>query len=393
MTPNRTLRMLADRQPRFGCMPRALSRWFLLAACIAGVFFAGCDRQPETARSSEANSGVSRTAQAGPITLSLTVHPVETPFDRRAELIVEATADADSAVDFADYSASLEGGEHQYEYRLHMKERRAAEPITNGGRTWKQRYEIEFFLPGEYELPPAKLTYTESALGKPPVPSTETPQVVPSTTPESERKVLKTESIRIVALETQQAKLSPEELANIPVLPPVELREPWSRWWLLLPAVLIAAVVLLLRWSRRARVGRVEPVEVISAHEWARRQFAALVAADLIARGSVQEFYYRISAIVRGYIERRYRVSAPEMTTEEFLSAASNDDRFQTTAASRLHDFLTACDLVKYARHRPAAGEWDDLMRTARDFVERTREIEVVGSGSASSTIAEAVGA
>ena len=57
----------------------------------------------------------------------------------------------------------------------------------------------------------------------------------------------------------------------------------------------------------------------------------ALVTEDLIARGLIQEFHYRTSGIVRGYIERRFGVSAPEMTTEEFLTAAAADARFERT--------------------------------------------------------------
>jgi hypothetical protein len=106
---------------------------------------------------------------------------------------------------------------------------------------------------------------------------------------------------------------------------------------------------------------------------WARQQIAALVADKLIPQGRVQEFYYRISGIVRGYIERRYEVLAMEMTTEEFLTAAATDARFGERATTELNRFLGACDLVKYARHEPASAEADALLQTAGEFVERTR--------------------
>jgi hypothetical protein len=185
---------------------------------------------------------------------------------------------------------------------------------------------------------------------------------------------LKTEAIKVVARATEEATLSPEELKKIAELPPVELPDPWSRWWLLGPVGVLAAVGFLIWFAHRSRLGYVALVEIIPAHEWARAQIAALIAADLIARGLVQEFYYRISAVVRGYIERRFDVSAPEMTTEEFLAAAARDRRFDAAATLELRRFLTACDLVKYARHHPVTGEWDELLKTASDFVERTRE-------------------
>jgi hypothetical protein len=144
-------------------------------------------------------------------------------------------------------------------------------------------------------------------------------------------------------------------------------------WWLaVIPAGLaVAAAFLLLR--RKARDAALT-IAVLPAHEWARRQIAALIGDDLIGKGQVQGFYYRISAIVRGYIERRYGVCAPEMTTEEFLAATAGDFRFAAGPATELQAFMAACDLVKYARHRPASGEWNDLLRTAAEFVERTRQ-------------------
>jgi hypothetical protein len=114
----------------------------------------------------------------------------------------------------------------------------------------------------------------------------------------------------------------------------------------------------------------------VPAHVWARLQLDELLADDLIERGQVQEFYYRISGIVRGYIERRFHVSAPEMTTEEFLAAAGTDRRFEPEQTQSLHEFLTQCDLVKYARHAPASHEAREAIRAAEDFIQRTRERE-----------------
>ncbi len=48
----------------------------------------------------------------------------------------------------------------------------------------------------------------------------------------------------------------------------------------------------------------------------------ALAAEGLIERGQIQSFHYRISDIVRGYVERRFTVAAPEMTTEECLASS-----------------------------------------------------------------------
>ena len=116
---------------------------------------------------------------------------------------------------------------------------------------------------------------------------------------------------------------------------------------------------------------------LIPAHEWAYSQIAALIADDLVGQGRLQMFFYRISYIVRGYVERRFSVSAPEMTTEEVLSAAAADARCGPSTTSELDGFLSACDLVKYARHEPTDAECDGVLRAARGMIESTRVVEL----------------
>ena len=120
-------------------------------------------------------------------------------------------------------------------------------------------------------------------------------------------------------------------------------------------------------------ISRKVPPPPVLADVWARREIAALIAEDLVAKGFVQKFHYRISDIVRGYVERRFTISAPEMTSEEFLASAATDDRFGSKNNAELVSFLHACDMVKYAGQVPQPNEADTLVHAAGVFVERTR--------------------
>ena len=144
--------------------------------------------------------------------------------------------------------------------------------------------------------------------------------------------------------------------------------------------------MLIRRWLRRLGLGPVVPP--VPAHEWARAQIASLLAEKLIERGLHQDFFYRLSAIVRGYVERRFGVAAPEMTTEEFLSAMSSDERFRNEHRDSLRHFLRECDMVKYACHQPGVREYDQATHSAGDFVTKTRE-RVTEPHGASSGAAE----
>ena len=54
------------------------------------------------------------------------------------------------------------------------------------------------------------------------------------------------------------------------------------------------------------------------------------------------------------------------------LAAAGRDRRFGDENTEQLDEFLTSCDLVKYARYSPAGAEADAALRAADGFVERT---------------------
>ncbi len=305
--------------------------------------------------------GISRTAVEGPLTLTITARPAQLPFNERAELVVEVIAEKGVTVDVGEYERNGSLAEHQFEYRLTPSQRReAAAPTPDGKLRWTNRYSIEFFLPGSYELPPAVVSFVDAREASDSATATQASE-------------LKTEPLTIVARDANDKPFTPEELKSITVLPPVELREPWSRWWWAGPPILVAALLMIAALVRRSRHQR-QIVAPIPAHEWAQQRIAALVAEDLVRKGRIQEFYYRISDIVRGYVERRFAVSATEMTTEEFLAAAASDGRFGERNTLELNGFLSACDLVKYARQLPGADEADAVLRAAGGFVERTRE-------------------
>lgn len=345
-----------------------LARALVFLPCMT-VVLGGCGS--EEGKGSAVMAGrepVVRTASEGPVRLTLTVTAAEVPFTEPAQVVVEVVADKDVTVEVEDYDRAEGLAEHQYEFRLSRGERRSAVPTAEGKLKWTQSYELRFFLPGEYELPPASAAFVQTSPASGGEPG------------ESQRRQISTEPIKVHAGDVSAATLSPEELRRLTSLPPVELPGRWSGWWWMAPC----AGALLAFWVfMRGRRTPGAVIEIpIPAHEWARRELAALIAEDLIVRRRIQAFYYRVSDIVRGYIERRFGVTAPEMTTEEFLDAAGSDGRFPELHARELESFLVACDLVKYARQIPGSDEAEQVLQAAAGFVERTREDRVRTEGN-----------
>jgi hypothetical protein len=108
------------------------------------------------------------------------------------------------------------------------------------------------------------------------------------------------------------------------------------------------------------------------AHEVALEALAKLQAARLIEDGRHEEFYVRLSDIVRTYLEVRFRLRAPEMTTEEFLQAAQRDPQLAPPQRSLLSTFLSEADLVKFARYVPESSDAERAYRAAGEFIRST---------------------
>ncbi len=94
----------------------------------------------------------------------------------------------------------------------------------------------------------------------------------------------------------------------------------------------------------------------------------------LIKLGKVKEFYIELSDIARHYLEDRFEVRAPEMTTEEFLTDIKDSDVLSREQKNLLRDFLLHCDMVKFARYKPPQKEMDSSFESAKKLIDQTKE-------------------
>jgi hypothetical protein len=157
------------------------------------------------------------------------------------------------------------------------------------------------------------------------------------------------------------------------IKPPEEVPFDWRPYGVAAAAVaavglLGAAFFYVLNRPRRQRIVPPRP-----AHELALAALNRLRTRRFIEEGKFEQYYIELSAIVRGYLEHRFRVRAPEMTTEEFLSAAATDGRLTAQQRRLLAEFLSQADLVKFARHLPTLKDSETAYEAARRFVEETK--------------------
>jgi len=147
---------------------------------------------------------------------------------------------------------------------------------------------------------------------------------------------------------------------------PIEIPSIWS--WLL--PVLIAAALGVLAWVwwiLRKRRRTTAQIQETAADRARMRLREAWKCVDRPER-----FCTRLSEIVRVYLEERFRLRAPEQTTEEFLADTQKNTLLDLRHQGLLAQFLEQCDLVKFAGQEPGRKDLEHLHDAATNFIEET---------------------
>lgn len=114
--------------------------------------------------------------------------------------------------------------------------------------------------------------------------------------------------------------------------------------------------------AMRIREHRMSPIE----RAWV--ELDRLLKKGLPGRGRYKDFYIELTMVVRRYVQRKYGIRAPHMTTEEFLRECSAvEGRIGDTAA--LGKFLESADMVKFAGVEATPEMADDATDSARGYL------------------------
>ena len=130
--------------------------------------------------------------------------------------------------------------------------------------------------------------------------------------------------------------------------------------WITLGVFCLASLVLGVWFAiryiiRRVKEHRMSPIE----RAWV--ELDRLLKKGLPGRGRYKDFYVELTMVVRRYIQRRYGIKAPHMTTEEFLRAAKPSDE--------LRKFLESADMVKFAGVEATPEMADEATDSARGYL------------------------
>jgi hypothetical protein len=165
--------------------------------------------------------------------------------------------------------------------------------------------------------------------------------------------------------------------------PAVPIRAPATWTWLAAAASAALALLALAVWLGRRRRVALGAAQARPAHEAALEALARLRDERLVEHGELERYYVALSDVVRRYLEARFALRAPEMTTDEFLAAAQRSRELTSAQRAALGDFLAEADLVKFARLVPTRERAERAWTAAHDFVQSTRPREEDGRAAA----------
>jgi hypothetical protein len=338
----------------------------IACVCCGVLALTACTR---TAPDEKADA-LRATTERGPLKLVAEVRPSKPRVGDVVRVVLAMDAPAECEVQFPpakDLGAALEA-----------REIAGPGPLPGAtGRAWRQEYQFTALTGGPLEIPELAVRYTLQATSAP------TASQVAGGGSELVIGPLKLEVASVLKKDEQPT--SPRDITGT-LLPP---RPPLPLWQKLALAGALAAVVLagglggraLWRWWHR-------PPAPILPEVWALRELRTLELTDWLSPDEARRTYYRLTEIVRQYIERKFALAAPEMTSEEFLVMLARHRGALPYEPERIRTFLEACDIVKYAAVHPRREDGENVLATARNFVTTTAVQAIQGLAGAAGVTA-----
>lgn len=141
--------------------------------------------------------------------------------------------------------------------------------------------------------------------------------------------------------------------------------------------LLLAAAVAYYIVRRRRRKANYRPKINVPAHVRAIEELERVHAEKLWQSNKHKQYYTRLTDIIRGYIDERYGIDAPEMTTDQTIAALAASSDVSDSLRATLRELLSTADYVKFAKYTPSAMENEDMYRNAYYFVDQTKVLNV----------------
>ena len=226
--------------------------------------------------------------------------------------------------------------------------------VAGGGIDQVQRYELRLYRPGSYQIPPLEIGFVQGDTLK-----------------------LSTAPLQVEVLKVRQE--GDEALRDIK--DPVELGGGLPAWAWGLAAGLVALALAggMYWWLRRRQRPDLPPPP--SPPKDYLAEFSRIAAMGLLERGGTKVYYSLLAETLRRFLEDQLSIVAMEQTTEEISQTLAS--RCDAVLVTQIESFLSAADLVKFARLIPVEEEALQAPEAGKAIVRRFLEIAAAQEAAA----------
>jgi hypothetical protein len=294
------------------------------------------------------------TVENGPVRATLRIEPDEPRIGDPVVLWLEVSAEPGVELIMPEFGEALD--------RFTIVDFAPSEGLDPAGRSVAtHRYTLAPSRSGSQSVPPLLIEFVDRRPGR-----TASPDDADAYELLTERA-----EFEVAAVLPEDAPLELRPMLG--VLPP--LAGPGRAFWPWLLA--IGAIGLALSpFAYRALLRYQERQRRASAYEVARAELDALLYGPRPDASGMDAFFVELSRIVRRYLEDRFAVRSPELTTDEFLEQLSDSPELVRSHRELLQSLLRRADLVKFAHHDPGPEGLEESIGDAQRFLEATRSSE-----------------
>lgn len=289
--------------------------------------------------------------ESGPVVIRLQLGPESVKIGDLIHLAITVEAENQVEVLMPEFGEALD--------RFSIVDFVPRETIDRAGKTiLEQRYRLRPTSSGTHTIPPILVEYVDRRPGQRVAPEgLDAFEVLTDAIPFEVTSVLPADADHVLRA----------PLGRLPLVTPGA-----SSWF---PLILSGFLLLILggfavyrskHWRQVARRR--------SAYEIARSRLDQLLESGSSTPRDMEKFYVFLSAIVRQYLEDRFELRAPDLTTEEFLLSVVDAPDLSGDHQQLLQSFLNHADLVKFARILPSTEDVERSIESAVRFLDETRD-------------------
>ncbi len=311
------------------------------------------------AQTNSSGNAIVREKSVGPVKLEIELAPREPVIGDEVKLTIRAIAEEGVELLMPEFGEAL--SKYSILEFVPKSEEEAGQIIET------QIYTLQPIASGPQSIPPILVEFVDNRAGK-----QATPDDFDAYEVLSERIDFEVQSVLDDGQETLAPPMPKLEIVDEPV-------NASSYLWLGgLVGLLSLAGGAAVFWLRRSKEQTLSPFEIASNRLATLKQDRELPTPRL----STEDFFVEISATIREYVEARFSIKAPELTTDEFLARAAENNQLTAPHQSLLREFLEQADIVKFAGVEAGVQEVNRSIELATQFLSETRPGADAGSNS-----------